>query len=98
FERVEHAIFRLGKDGSVIETNSKFKEMFGEVAGLCDILIGEKTAPDCLRKALAEKGLHLEDMAIGKKGDEIIISLSLYPETDSSGNITGFDGFLINIT
>ncbi|MEK6651373.1 MAG: ATP-binding protein, partial [Nitrospirota bacterium] len=81
-----------------IETNSKFKEMFGEVAGLCDILIGEKTAPDCLRKALAEKGLHLEDMAIGKKGDEIIISLSLYPETDSSGNITGFDGYLINIT
>lgn len=98
FERVEHAIFRLDKDGSVIETNSKFKEMFGEVAGLCDILIGEKNAPDCLRKALAEKGLHLEDMAIGKKGDEIIISLSLYPETDSSGNITGFDGYLINIT
>ncbi|MFA4828112.1 MAG: ATP-binding protein [Thermodesulfovibrionales bacterium] len=98
FERVEHAIFRLDKDGSVIETNSKFKEMFGEVAGLCDILIGEKTAPDCLRKALAEKGFHLEDMAIGKKGDEIIISLSLYPETDSSGSITGFDGYLINIT
>lgn len=98
FERVEHAIFRLDKDGSVIETNSRFKEMFGEVTGLCDILIGEKTAPDCLRKALAEKGFHLEDMAIGRKGDEIIISLSLYPETDSSGNITGFDGYLINIT
>ncbi|MBI5203418.1 MAG: response regulator [Nitrospirae bacterium] len=98
FERVEHAIFRLGKDGSVIEANSRFKEMFGEVTGLCDILIGEKTAPDCLRKALTEKGFHLEDMAIGKTGDEIIISLSLYPETDSSGSITGFDGYLINIT
>lgn len=98
FERVEHAIFRLDKNGNIIETNSRFYEMFGNVTGLCDILIGEKSASDCLRRVVSEKGMHMEDRAIGKRGEELIIALSLYPEKDNSGNVKGFDGYIIDIT
>ena len=98
FERVEHAIFRLDKNGSIIERNRRFYKMFGEVTDLCDILTGDVNAPDCLRRTILEKGLHIEDKAIGTAGQELIISLTLYPETDSSGEITGFDGYIIDVT
>lgn len=98
FEQVEHAIFRLDMDGSIIETNSRFKDMFGDMTELCDILIGDLNASDCLKKAISEKVLHLEDRAISRDGSELIISLSIYPQTDSSGNITGFNGYIIDMT
>jgi two-component system cell cycle sensor histidine kinase/response regulator CckA len=98
FERVEHGIFRLDQDGNIVETNSRFRELFGEVKGLCDILMGEKSAADCLRKAALERGLHIEDRAVGKKGEELVVSVSLYPDVDSGGNTTGFDGYIIDVT
>ena len=98
FDRVEHGIFRLDKNGAIVETNVRFREIFGDVSELCDILIGEPSAPDCLKKAVTEKGLHIEDSAIGKGGEELIISLTLYPEYDGSGAITGFDGYVIDVT
>jgi signal transduction histidine kinase/ActR/RegA family two-component response regulator len=98
FERVEHGIFVLDKNGNIIETNSRFDEMFGNVNGLCEILIGEERAPDCLHKAVADKVLHIEEKAIGRKGDELTALISLYPEIDQSGNVTGFDGYIIDIT
>jgi two-component system cell cycle sensor histidine kinase/response regulator CckA len=81
-----------------VETNGRFREMFGDVSELCDILIGDSSAPDCLKKAISERGLHIEDSAIGKKGEDLMISLTLYPEHDSNGAITGFDGYVIDIT
>jgi two-component system, cell cycle sensor histidine kinase and response regulator CckA len=98
FERVEHAIFRLDSNGNVLEANSTFKKMFGDVSELSGVLVGESVAPECLRRAVAERGLHTEDRAIGKRGDELLISLSLYPDTHSSGEIRGFDGYIIDVT
>jgi PAS domain S-box-containing protein len=98
FERVEHAIFRLDKEGDIVEANSRFTELFGEVSGLCDILIGDRSAPDCLRNAISERGLHIEDRAVSGRGEELFISLSLYPEYDAHGNVTAFDGYVIDVT
>ncbi len=98
FERVEHAIFRLDAHGDIIEVNGRFEEIFGKASSLCDILAGEMNAGDCLMRAASDKGLHVEDKALGKKGDELIVSLSLYPEKDANGVITGYDGYLIDIT
>ena len=98
FEQVEHAIFRLDKDGSIIETNTRFNKMFGNVTELCDILIGDLSAADCLKRAVSEKVLHIEERAISEDGSELTISLSIYPQTDSSGNITGFNGYIIDMT
>ncbi len=98
FDRVEHAIFRTDDTGAIMETNGTFRNLFGDVGGLCDILIGERSAPDCLRTAAAANGLHLEDRAVGKGGTELFVSLSLYPTQDASGRIVGFDGYLIDIT
>lgn len=97
FERVEHAIFRLDPEGAVVEANGRFREMFGEATRICDIL-GEHGAVDCLGSKLPAKGVHLEHAAIGKKGDERIISLALYPENDDEGSLTGVDGYVIDIT
>lgn len=98
FERVEHAIFRLDRDGNIVEANSRFTELFGEARGLCDVLIGDRSAPDCLRNAISERGLHIEDRAVGGRGEELFIALSLYPDTDGHGDVTAFDGYVIDVT
>jgi signal transduction histidine kinase/ActR/RegA family two-component response regulator len=98
FDRVEHAIFRTDKEGRILEANSRFHKLFGPVSELCDVLIGDINALTCLTRAAAEKALHIEDRAVGSDGEEIVISLSLYPERNGSGEITGFDGYIIDIT
>ena len=98
FERVEHAIFRTDKDGEIVEANSRFHRMFGKVTGLCDILIGDINASTCLTRAAAEKALHIEEKAAAWNGEELVISLSLYPERDDGGEVKGFDGYIIDIT
>jgi len=98
FERVEHAIFRTDKDGEIVEANSRFRRMFGKVTGLCDILIGDINASTCLTRAAAEKALHIEEKAAAWNGEELVISLSLYPERDDGGEVKGFDGYIIDIT
>ena len=98
FERVEHAIFRIDEKGVILEANSRFRGMFGGVAELCDILIGDINASTCLHRAAAEKTLHIEDRAIARNGEELFISFSLYAERNSAGDIVGFDGYIIDIT
>ena len=98
FDRVEHAIFRTDKNGEISEANSRFRRMFGNVTGLCDVMIGDINAATCLRKAASEKALHIEDKAAAWNGEELVISLSLYPERDGGGEIRGFDGYIIDIT
>ncbi|MEJ2696132.1 MAG: response regulator [Candidatus Sulfobium sp.] len=97
FERVEHAIFRLDSGGAVVEANGRFREMFGEVSGICEIF-GQKESTDCLGKKLPERGIHLERRAVGKGGEELVISLALYPEIAGDGSLTGMDGYIIDIT
>ncbi len=98
FDRVEHAIFRTDAKGEILEANSRFRLLFGPVSGLCEILIGDIDATTCLTKAAAEKALHLEDRAVGAYGEELVISLSLYAERNPAGEITGYDGYIIDIT
>ncbi|MEJ2683884.1 MAG: ATP-binding protein [Candidatus Sulfobium sp.] len=97
FERVEHAIFRLDAEGSVVEANGRFREMFGDVTGICEIF-GEYEAIDCLGKTLPEKGVHVERNVTGRNGEERSIFLSLYPERADDGALTGLDGYIIDVT
>ncbi len=98
FERVEHAIFRLDKDGNIIEANNRFYEMFGTVKSLCILLMSEEKGSDCLLKALSEKAVQIEEKVMGKYGNELFVLLSIYPETDNGGNIKGYDGYIVDIT
>jgi len=98
FERVEHALFRINASGEISNANGRFLQMFGGVSGLCDILIGDLNASNCLRRAATERALHVEDKAIARNGDELFVSLSLYAEQDRAGAVTGFDGYIIDIT
>jgi signal transduction histidine kinase len=98
FDRVEHGMFRLDRNGTIIESNSRFKNLFGDVTKLCDVLAGHSSAPDCLQRLVERTVLHLEDRAIGRTGNELMVSLSLYPEKDGTGEVVGFDGYIIDIT
>ncbi len=98
FERVEHAIFRIDKNGAILEANSRFRGLFGGATELCDILTGDINASNCLHRAAMEKTLHIEDKAIARNGDEIMISFSLYAERNKDGALVGFDGYIIDIT
>ncbi|MBI4689187.1 MAG: response regulator [Nitrospirae bacterium] len=98
FERVEHAIFGLDPDGNVIEANNKFIEMFGTVKSLCVLLMSEQKGKDCLLKTLSQRVVHAEERVMGKHGNELIVLLSLYPDTDDNGNLIGYDGYIIDVT
>jgi PAS domain S-box-containing protein len=98
FDRVDHAIFRTDRDGAIIESNNRFVDLFGEAKEICDIFVDKGIAPDCLKKTLPQGSLHIEDYAIGKNGEKRLISLALYPETDADGAVSGFDGYIIDIT
>jgi len=98
FERVEHAIFGLDNEGNIIEANSKFIEMFGTVKSLCTLLMNEQDGMDCLLKALSGKVVQVEEKVMGKHGNELIVLLSIYPDTDDKGNLIGYDGYIIDIT
>jgi PAS domain S-box-containing protein len=98
FERVEHGIFRLDRKGAIIEANDRFRSLFGETKELCEILLGDVTSPDCLRRAAEENVLHVDSKAVARNGAELMVSLSLYPEKDATGALMGFDGYIIDIT
>lgn len=98
FERVEHAIFSLDKEGNIIEANSKFTEMFGTVKNICNLLITEKKGEGCLYNSLSNKVVHIEEHAMGKYGNELVVLLSMYPEIDGNGNLEGYDGYILDIT
>jgi signal transduction histidine kinase/ActR/RegA family two-component response regulator len=98
FERAEHGIFRFDRKGSIMEANSRFRDLFGPVTFLCDILMGEQGTDECLKQAASMTVLNREENAVGRGGKEIRISLSLYPERDASGSVTGYDGYIIDIT
>jgi len=98
FERVEHGIFHLDRNGSIIEANELFRSLFGKAKELCEILLGDSSSPDCLRKASKESSLHVDSKAVSRNGAELMVSLSLYPEKDATGTVVGFDGYIIDIT
>jgi PAS domain S-box-containing protein len=98
FERVEHAIFGLDKEGNIIEANNKFIDMFGPIKNLCILLMSEQKGKECLLNSLSGKVVQVEEKVMGKHGNELTVLLSIYPEKDEKGNIEGYDGYLIDIT
>ncbi|MEW5744861.1 MAG: response regulator [Nitrospirota bacterium] len=95
FERVEHALFRTDDKGNIIECNSRFRALFGEVKELCDIMVeGE----GCPLRTMSGQSLQTEAKAVGRGGEELAIVLSLYKEVDESGAVMGSDGFIIDVT
>ena len=98
FERVEHGIFRLDRNGGIIEANDRFQSLFGQAKELCEILPGDNSSANCLIRAAEEKVLHQDWKAVARNGAELIVSISLYPEKDAAGTVVGFDGYVIDIT
>jgi len=98
FERVEHAIFGLDRDGNIIEANGKFTEMFGTVKNICYLLQSEEKGRECLFKSVHDKVVHVEERVTGKHGNELVVFLSIYPEIDGNGNIEGYDGYILDAT
>jgi signal transduction histidine kinase/CheY-like chemotaxis protein len=97
FERVEHAIFRLDKTGSIIETNNKFDALCGRLSDFhalfpdnAGILNLEKSMSGALRSS--------EQKVICKDGGELIVTMSLYPDFDENNVLMGFDGYFVDIT
>ena len=98
FERVDHAIFRLDKDGNIIRANNKFNEMFGDIERLCDILMGEKRVRDYFEGRVFENRVKVRRKSRKRGWKELIVLLSLYPDIDRSGSLNGFDGYMLDIT
>jgi PAS domain S-box-containing protein len=98
FERVEHAIFRLDKDGNIIETNRKFDELCGGANRFCGLFTSDMEGHR-LQKVISAGGLkNAEERIMGKDGNELIVIMSVYPEFDEQGELTGFDGYFVDIT
>lgn len=98
FERVEHAIFRLDSSGNIIEANSKFHDLFGNVGMLSEVLAGEEEVRDCFQEASAGNAVHREERAVGREKADFSIVLSLYPVSGQGGSIIGYDGYIVDIT
>lgn len=98
FERVEHAIFGLDREGNIIEANNKFTEMFGTVKNICDLLTNGKKGQECRYHSISSNVVHVEERVMGRNGNELVVLLSMYPEIDSNGDIEGYDGYIIDIT
>jgi PAS domain S-box-containing protein len=97
FERVEHAIFRLDRDGRIVESNRKFDELCGE-AGECSSLFVRNHESDRLSKAVEGTCRNVEVKMPGAEGRELTVLMSLYPELDENGAVAGFDGYFVDIT
>lgn len=98
FERVEHAIFKLDKDGNIIETNRKFDELCGGANRFCGLFASDMEGLR-LQKVISAGGLkNAEERLMGKDGNELIAIMSVYPEFDEQGEVTGFDGYFVDIT
>jgi signal transduction histidine kinase/CheY-like chemotaxis protein len=98
FERVEHAIFRLDKDGNIIETNREFDELCGGANRFCGLFTSDMEGLR-LQKVISAGGLkNAEERLMGKDGNELVAIMSVYPEFDEQGEVTGFDGYFVDIT
>ncbi len=97
FERVEHAIFGLDRDGAIIVANKKFTDLCGEIKDFSFLFPGddsqqyfEKASMGALRQA--------ETVIRGRDGNEIAVIMSVYPDIDENGGVAGFDGYFVDIT
>ncbi|MDH4232292.1 MAG: response regulator, partial [Nitrospirota bacterium] len=97
FERVEHAIFRLDKEGNIVETNRKFDELCGGITRFCD-LFDDAEMGKYLTKASSEKITNIEAQIIDMYGNEKVAMMSLYPDFRGKSELKGIDGYFVDIT
>lgn len=97
FERVEHAIFRLDREGNIVRTNRKFDEICGRAGRFCELFSG-KNAEGCLRRAFRGEMRNSEEKIKGKDGNELNIFITIYPDVGEDGEATGYDGYFLDIT
>jgi len=97
FDRVEHAIFRLDRDGVIVLTNKKYDELCGGI-GEFDALLKSGSGRLLLEKAAAGPLRNIEATITAKGGGEMSVSMSVYPEVGAGGALEGFDGYFVDIT
>jgi len=99
FERVNHAIFRLDREGKIVLTNNRFDELCGHVESFGKLFYDERGAQlQYMQEAAFGILRNYEERIRGKDDAEIIAIISLYPEVDDSGEISGYDGYFVDIT
>jgi two-component system cell cycle sensor histidine kinase/response regulator CckA len=97
FERVEHAIFKLDPDFKVIESNRMFELLCDRDADFFCLIPEEKRDP-LLKRAIDGKLIGEEIVIAARDGKDHSISLSVYPEIDEQGAISGFDCHFVDMT
>lgn len=97
FERVEHAIFRLDVNGTIIKTNKMFDQLCGEAFNFNE-LFRSGEGWKYLAEAPTMPITNWEERIFGPDKTELVVIMSLYPDLDEDGGLTGFDGFFIDIT
>jgi two-component system, cell cycle sensor histidine kinase and response regulator CckA len=99
FERVNHAIFRLDREGQIVLTNKKFDELCGPVDCFGKLFYGERGDKlQYMQEAAFGILRNSEERIRGREDTEIIAIMSVYPEVDDSGEISGYDGYFVDIT
>lgn len=96
FDRVDHAIFRLDKDGNIKETNRKFDALFGGVERFSGLFGKDRKAFSL--ESIRENVSNAEERLTGSTGEELVVLMSLYQEYDDNNTLVGYDGHFIDIT
>ena len=96
FDRVEHAIFRLDKEGNIKDTNKKFDALCGG-AGHFSELFGKDQKGVSL-ESIQDNLNNIEERIVGRDGEELVVLMSVYPEYDGENMLLGFDGHFVDIT
>lgn len=96
FDRVEHAIFRLDKEGNIKQTNRKFDMLCGDAVLFSD-LFGDDRDGIAL-ESIKDNLNNIEERIAGRDGEELVVLMSVYPEYDEENMLVGFDGHFVDIT
>jgi signal transduction histidine kinase/CheY-like chemotaxis protein len=96
FDRVEHAIFRLDKEGNIKEANKKFDVLCGGAGRFSELFAADQKGISLA--SLRDSLNNIEEIITSRDGEEIVVLMSLYPEFDEENMPVGFDGHLVDIT
>jgi len=96
FDRVDHAIFRLDKEGNILKTNRKFDSLCGGTGRFSDLFGQDRQG--ILLESLRDELINVEEKLYDRDGNELIVLMSLYPEYEGQNALKGFDGHFIDVT
>jgi len=97
FERVEHAIFRLDRDGNIIEANKKFDELCGRPHKFSTLFFEDRNT-FTIQKATGGELKNIEEKIRGTEDRTLNVIISIYPDFDKNNDLTGFDGYFVDIS